>query len=133
MSDTDVRDSILLSTKQLLGLEPEELAFDTDIIFHINSVFSTLYQLGVGPTKPFSIADETAKWSDFIQRDDIETVKSYMYLKVRLLFDPPSTTTMYEAVDKQTKELEWRLNAAVDYDMDGGDDADDSVSDGDGE
>lgn len=115
MSNTD-NQSILDSIKKLLLIEGDDTAFDTDIIIHINSVFFALYQLGVGPDTPFSIEDNTAVWSDFMNRQDIEAVKSYIYLRVRLLFDPPATATMYDAIDKQTKELEWRLNSAVDYD-----------------
>lgn len=115
MSELDSQ-SILDSIKKLLLIEGEDDAFDTDLVIHINSVFFALYQLGVGPDTPFSIEDSTAVWGDFMNRQDIEAVKSYMYLRVRLLFDPPSTATMYDAIDKQTKELEWRLNSAVDYD-----------------
>ena len=109
-------DSILLSIKKLLLIEGDYDAFDTDLVIHINSVFFALYQLGVGPDTPFSITGSDEQWSDFMNRQDIEAVQSYMYLRVRLLFDPPSTATMYDAIDKQTKELEWRLNSAVDYD-----------------
>lgn len=115
MSELD-NQSILNSIKKLLLIEGEDDAFDMDLVIHINSVFFALYQLGVGPDTPFSIEDEKAVWGDFMNRQDIEAVKSYTYLRVRLLFDPPSTATMYDAIDKQTKELEWRLNSAVDYD-----------------
>ena len=108
--------SILNTIKKLMMIEADDDSFDVELIIHINSVFFALYQLGVGPDTPFSIEDEDAQWSDFMNRQDIEAVKSYMYLRVRLLFDPPSTATMYDAIDKQTKELEWRLNSAVDYD-----------------
>ena len=110
-------ESILLSMKKMLSIAGDEDGFDTDIVVHINSVFFALYQLGVGPDTPFSIEDDTALWSEFMTRQDIEAVKSYMYLRLRLLFDPPTTATMYDAIDKQAKEFEWRLNSAVDYDQ----------------
>lgn len=106
--------SILDSIKDAIGIEETEDAFDAQLLMHINSIFFTLYQLGIGPTTPFRIEDSTATWSDFIARNDIELVKSYMELKVRLLFDPPATATMYDAFDKQSKELEWRLTVVSD-------------------
>lgn len=104
--------SILTSTKKILGLDADYTAFDLDVITHINSVFSTLTQLGVGPVAGFMIEDETADWSDFIPIDDIQynSVKTYMYLRVRMLFDPPSTSFVIAALNEQIKELEWRLN-----------------------
>lgn len=111
-----VDDSILLSMKKMLMVADDDHAFDTDLKIHINSVFFALYQLGVGPDTPFSIDDENDTWDEFMTRLDIEAVKSYMFLRLRLLFDPPATATMYDAIDKQTKEFEWRLNSAVDYD-----------------
>ena len=111
-------ESILTSIKKLLGVHTEDESFDTDIIIHINSVFSTLHQLGLGPTEGFRIADEDATWDEFIQdRKTIESVKSYMYLKVRLLFDPSSlTSSVIAAYERQITEFEWRLNVAVDPD-----------------
>lgn len=108
-----VSDSILNSVKKVLGIEAEDTSFDVDIVMHINTVFSTLYQLGVGPETPYHIEDETQTWDEFTTSMDLIAVKSYMYMKVRLIFDPPSTTTMYEAIDKHTKEFEWRLNVAA--------------------
>ena len=113
---SDVGESILQSVKKMCLIEGEDDAFDMDLVTHINSTFFVLYQLGVGPDTPFSITGPDETWSEFLVRQDIEAVKSYMYLRVRLLFDPPATATMYDAIDKQTKELEWRLNSAVDYD-----------------
>ena len=113
MAETEIK-SILTSIKRSLGIEEDVTAWDADLVMFINGVFGTLYQLGVGPDQPFTISDESAEWSEFTTRDDIEMVKSYMYLKVRLLFDPPTTTTMYQALDTSAKELEWRLNVAVD-------------------
>mgnify|MGYP000063966474 FL=1 len=108
-------DSILTSIKKLLGIAEEYDHFDPDIIMHINSVFSVLTQLGVGPTSGFSISDKTAVWSDFVESDSrLEMLKSYMYLKVKLLFDPPLGTASIEAINRQINELEWRINVTVD-------------------
>lgn len=109
-------ESILISVKKLLGIPEEYTQFDTDIIMHINSVFMTLNQLGVGPSEGFVIEDDTTTWNDFMQDNaKIEGVKSYMVLKVRLLFDPPLNSAVIEAINRQIAEFEWRLNAAVDF------------------
>ncbi len=108
-------ESILTSIKKLLGIAEEYEHFDADIIMHINSVFSILTQLGVGPSNGFSIEDKEAKWHDFIGEDNnIEMVKSYIHLKVKLLFDPPLSSAVMEAMNQMIMELEWRLNVAVD-------------------
>lgn len=107
-------DSILTSIKKLLGITEDYTHFDTDIVMHINSVFSILTQLGVGPPEGFYIQDKTTIWYEYISDPNkIEMVKSYMYLKVRLLFDPPSSSSVIEAFNKQISEFEWRLNVAV--------------------
>lgn len=103
-------DSILLTTKKALGLSDSYTAFDPDIIMHINSVFSTLNSLGIGPEVGFAIDDDTKTWTDFTSDVRLNSVKSYMYLKVRLLFDPPSTSFVLNALQEQLKELEWRMN-----------------------
>lgn len=103
--------SILNSTKKVLGLDESYTVFDVDVLMHINSVFSTLNQLGLGPAAGFSIEDDVPTWSDFIGADDrLSSVKSLMYLKVRLLFDPPTTSFHIAAMKEQIQELEWRLN-----------------------
>ena len=108
-------ESILTSIKKLLGIAEEYEHFDSDIMIHINSVFSILNQLGVGPEEGFAIKDKTAAWSDFIQDEqNIESVRSYVYLKVKLLFDPPLSSAVMESINRSINELEWRLNAAVD-------------------
>ncbi len=108
-------DSILTSIKKLLGIAEEYEHFDADIIMHINSVFTILTQLGVGPSNGFSIENKEAKWHDFIGEDNgIEMVKSYIHLKVKLLFDPPISSAVMEAMNQMIKELECRLNYAVD-------------------
>lgn len=104
-------DSILKTIKKLLGISDEETHFDTDLIVHINSVFSTLRQLGVGPDKTFSIQDDTATWNSFIEDDaDFNNIQTYMYLKVKLLFDPPVSSYVLSAMERQINELEWRMN-----------------------
>lgn len=104
--------SILTSTKKILGIDKSYTAFDLDIIIHINSVFSTLNQLGIGPDNGFMIEDEAATWHDFLHDADprYNSVKTYMFLRVRMLFDPPATSFHIQALNEQVKELEWRLN-----------------------
>ena len=103
--------SILTSTKKILGIAEDYTVFDLDIITHINTAFSTLTQLGVGPVTGFQIEDDEAVWTDFIENDlQYNSVKSYVFLRVRQLFDPPSTSYLISAYDKQIQELEWRLN-----------------------
>lgn len=102
--------SILNDTKKILGIGVDYTAFDEDILMHINSAFSTLNQLGVGPRDGFQISDETATWDTFVVDSRLNPVKTYIYLRVRLLFDPPGTSYHIEAMTRQIKELEWRLN-----------------------
>lgn len=108
-------ESILTSIKKMLGITEEYKHFDADIIMHINTVFSILSQLGVGPDEGFSIQDESASWSDYIKDNKrLEMVKTYVYLKVRLVFDPPSSNAVIDAVKQSINELEFRLNVAAD-------------------
>ena len=111
-----VRDSVLLSIKKMVGLDRNYTAFDDDLIMHINSAFTVLNQLGVGPKAPFFISSENDSWNDFFKNSDKkpELVKSYIYLKVRLLFDPPSTGVLHQAMERQISEFEWRLNVECD-------------------
>jgi hypothetical protein len=103
--------SILISTKKVLGIDEDYTVFDEDIIMHINTAFSTLTQLGVGPPEGFMIQDAVAEWDDFIVTDiQYNSVKSYVFLRVRQLFDPPTTSYLITATEKQIAELEWRLN-----------------------
>lgn len=105
-------ESILDSVKKMLGIEAEDTHFDQDIILNINSVLMILSQLGIGPETGFVISDKADNWSDLLgDRLDLEGVKTYVYLKVRLLFDPPSTSSVLESIDRQIAQLEWRLNA----------------------
>lgn len=108
-------ESILTSIKKLLGIAEEYEHFDADLIMHINSAFSILTQLGVGPSEGFSIEDEVAVWTDFIpEKSKIEFVKSYIHLKVKLLFDPPLSSAVIESMNRLISELEWRILVAVD-------------------
>lgn len=108
-------DSILTSIKKLLGITEDYTHFDMDIIMHINSVLSILNQLGVGPSEGFFIEDKFATWDDFVaDRSKIEMVKSYVYMKVRLMFDPPQSSAVENSMKSMISELEWRLNVAVD-------------------
>ena len=104
-------ESILTSIKKMLGITEDYEHFDSDLIMHINSVFSILTQLGVGPSEGFSIKDKTDVWSNFIPDDPkLESVKSYVYMKVKLLFDPPLSSTVMESTNRMISEFEWRLN-----------------------
>lgn len=105
-------ESILTSIKKLLGITEEYEQFDSDIIMHINSVFMILNQLGIGPKNGFHITDKFATWDDFLPADNknFEAVKSYMHLKVKLLFDPPLGSAVMECMKQMANELEWRLN-----------------------
>ena len=106
-------DSILSSVKKAIGIPESHTEFDVDIKMHINSTFAKLYQMGVGPRdKVFSIEDDSATWNDFIaNRDKIEMVRSFMYIEVRLMFDPPSASLLTSLQERQ-KEYEWRLTVA---------------------
>lgn len=105
-------DSILTSIKKMLGLAEEYTPFDDDIIIMINSVFADLAQMGVGPSEGFYIEDETSIWSDFIpDMSKLQSVKSYMYLRVKLLFDPGSIgSSTLASYERQIAQWEWRLN-----------------------
>lgn len=104
-------ESILTSTKKVLGIAEAYTAFDTDIITHINSTFSILAQLGVGPLEGFMIEDATEEWADFdVSQVWLNLIRSYVFLKVRQLFDPPGTSFLLDAMQKQIQEFEWRLS-----------------------
>lgn len=107
-------ESILTSIKKLLGIAEDYEHFDSDIIIHINSVFMILNQLGVGTSEVFAIENKDAVWTDFISdTTKVEAVKSYIYLKVKLLFDPPLSSAVMESIKQMISELEWRLNVAA--------------------
>ena len=104
-------DSILNTIKKMLGLEDEYQPFDVDVIVLINSALMSLNQLGVGPKGGFTIKDYNSTWSDFLVNDvNLEAVKNYVYLKVKVTFDPPNSGAVLESYKQQINELEWRLN-----------------------
>ena len=111
-------ESILTSIKLLLGITEDYDHYDPHIIMHINSVFTILKQLGVGPEKGFRIEDKTAKWSDYItENEDItyDSVKTYVYAKVRLIFDPPASSAHIQALKELISEFEWRLKTDAEF------------------
>ncbi len=108
-------ESILTSIKKLLGIGEEYTHFDADIIMHINSVFSDLTQIGVGAAEGFSISDANMTWRDYIEDDPaIANVKQYIFIKVKLVFDPPTNSSVLAAMERTADKLEWRLNVASD-------------------
>ena len=110
-------ESILTSIKKLLGIDEEYTHFDADIIMHINSVLMVLTQLGVGPETGFVIEEDTSTWADFVPEVNaaqLHAIKSYVYMKVKLMFGPPLSSAVIEAMNRQIAEFEWRLNVAVD-------------------
>lgn len=110
-------ESILTSVKKMLGITEEYEHFDSDLIIHINSVFMILTQLGVGPPLGFSIRDKSTTWKEFISDETkFQQVKSYMHMKVKLLFDPPLSSAVIASMEKMIAEAEWRLNAAAETD-----------------
>lgn len=104
--------SILNTVKKILGIAPEYTAFDLDILTHINTAFSTLTQLGVGPPTGFIVDDVADEWDDFTDPADHQynAIRSYVVLRVRMLFDPPTMSFLIAAQQEQIRELEWRLN-----------------------
>lgn len=112
-------ESILTSIKELLGIAEEYDHFDRAVVMHINTVLTTLTQIGVGPSSGFFISDETATWTDFVPEATlarIEAIKSYIYLNVKLLFDPPNSSAHIESINRQIEKLEWRINIAAESD-----------------
>ena len=108
-----MHESILQTIKKMLGLDETYIPFDQDIIVLINSVFMTLHQLGIGPEEGFSIKDYRETWKDFITNENriqLHSVQEYVYMKVRMVFDPPGNSFVMEALKQQCQELEWRMN-----------------------
>lgn len=106
-----MENSILTSTKKILGIEADYEVFDLDIITHINSSLSIVSQLGVGPVEGFAIEDDLPEWTDLgIPQNQLSLVRTYVFLRVRLLFDPPATSFLIEAMNKQVQEHEQRLS-----------------------
>jgi hypothetical protein len=114
-------DYILASIKKLLGIQPEYKAFDDDIIIHIKTVFMILNQLGVGPAEGFSISHGHEKWSDYCTTQNENAVRTFVYLKVRLMFDPPTSSALMDSINNMLAELEWRLYLEGDNKAKGGD------------
>jgi hypothetical protein len=109
-----VNGSILTGIKKLLGIVEEDTSFDTDIILHINMAFFNLNQLGIGPAEGYSITDKSTVWGDYLEsRTDLEAVKTFVFLKTRLIFDPPQSGFLLDAIKEQIRELEWRLNVQI--------------------
>ena len=110
-------ESILVSVKRMLGILPNDRAFDDELIMHINGVFMTLQQLGVGPKTGFSISDYDATWSDFTDNSNlIGSTRMFVYLKVRIIFDPPTSSAAADAINNRISELEFRLNSQAECD-----------------
>lgn len=111
MEEVNIMEDILTSIKDLLGISDEDPSFDSEIIVHINSVFSMLNDIGVGPSDTFHIDSNTHYWNEFLTDNKlINMVKTYMYLRIKLIFDPPSNSVLLESINKQINEFEWRLN-----------------------
>ena len=116
MAETILIPGILESVKRSLGITKDYTPFDADVVMHINSSFAVLNQLGVGPDSPFMIEGYDETWEDFISQANTEDVRSYMFMKVKMFFDPPATSTMYESYQKMISELEWRMTVAAEED-----------------
>lgn len=112
MAEVKVTKSILNTVKKMLGVAEEYHAFDIDILTNINAVFLTLNQLGVGPTTPFQIASEEEEWGEF---SSIPGIQTYVYQKVRLMFDPPANSFLVNSIEKQIQETEWRLMTQAEW------------------
>ena len=114
-----MENSILEDISKLLGVQVDEDFFNTDILIHINSAFNQLCQLGVGPDTPFRITTGNETWSDFMPNiSDYENIKTYIYLYVRLIFDPPTSGFVTDAIKARMAELEWRMYVQADNERD---------------
>jgi hypothetical protein len=103
--------SILDDVKKILGLSSDYTAFDVDVILHINSVLATVTQLGIGPTAGMTVLDATTQWSELLGADNqLNSAKTYVALRVRLLFDPPTSSYAIKAMEDQIREFEWRIS-----------------------
>lgn len=115
-----MNDSILTSIKKLLGIHEDDESFDADIMIHINTVFMILNQLGVGPKSGFRIQDASTIWNEYItDEDDLDSVKTYIYLKVKLIFDSSASSVVTQAIKENIAELEWRINTSVETKIQG--------------
>lgn len=113
-------ESILNSIKKLLGIPAEQDDFDIDVILHINSAFSDLYDIGVGPSEAFVIQDDNDVWESFTEGDmNYENVKQYVYISVKIVFDPPASSAHLTALQNKLKELEWKLQVKAESKQNG--------------
>ena len=115
-----IEDSILLSIKKLLGMDPIEFTqYDTDLIIHINTIIEFLNQLGVDIPEGFKINDENALWSDYLNKPEYnginDSIKNYIYLRVRLVFDPSTNSSLLNSINDTIKELEWRIRTYIEF------------------
>lgn len=118
MDSRKISESILLTEKQMLGIDPDDKAFDAELAVYINGIVMTLHQLGVGINKNFVINDDKAFWDDLLDnRQDLPAVKTYIYLKLRQQFDPPANSFVLTSIEKQIAELEWRLNVQAESEV----------------
>lgn len=111
-----MNESILVSVRQAIGLGEEHTFFDPTLIMHINSTFDVLHQLGAGPLAGYSIEGDQETWNDYFENEPknvIQFIKSYMYVAVKLLFDPPQNSFLVKQLEDQKKEYEWRINVAA--------------------
>ena len=115
-------DNILTSIKKLLGINPEYQEFDQDIIMHINTVFMILNQLNIGPSEGFVIVDGLEEWGDYTTALNENAVRTFIYLKVKLMFDPPTSSVLMDSINNTLAELEWRLYLEGANKAKGGDD-----------
>lgn len=112
-----MEESILISVRQKLGPSGSYDVFDPQLIDFINAAFGRLHQLGIGPSDRFMITDDSAVWSDFLPEGDLEEVRTYVFLRVKLLFDPPSNSSVQQSYQKMIEELEWEMNVSAEGDV----------------
>ena len=108
-------DSILNTIKKLLGIDADDDSFDVDITIGINAAIFNLSQMGVGPNNSFILTSVDQKWSDYMGTNvvNLESIKKYLYLKTKMVFDPPTNSTVIESINNTLKEIEWRMMLAV--------------------
>lgn len=104
--------TILSDVKKQIGIVPEYKAFDEQLLMDIDAAFATLHQLGVGPENGFTVSEDT-KWSDYVTTNRLNFIKSYVFMKVKVMFDPPSSSFALDALNKQIAEYEWRITSEV--------------------
>lgn len=106
-----MQESILISIKKMLGIDEADSYFDTDVTININTSLMALSQIGVGPVEGFIVVDRTERWIDFLPATiNLQAAKTYIYLNVKMLFDPPGSSFVLESMKQQVREIEWRLN-----------------------